>query len=374
MNKKMHSKTFCKMPFVGLQATHRGTRLCCRSRKSGINGIKDFWESDYREEVKNKMLKGETVSDCASCYKDEAEGKISLRNHYNSIYKKLPIQASPTALDLDFSNLCNLQCIMCGPNRSSQWNKELGGKTLTPISKEQIDQLCQMSGQVKHITIQGGEPSIMPEFEYYFQHLKDKDLIGDIEIDCISNLTNINTKFYKFLEHFKSVNINASVDAHGKVNDYIRFPSKFQKIEQNLLELTNKKMQVNLQITLQTLSMLNFYDFLAWISDVHEKYKQKNKTLGLNISYVRKPKCLDIKNAPIELRQKMITDIRKFKNKHSTAIKDIKFNIELRNIEKLLSNDNPPKYIQELKDYFLLLDIRRNIKITNYIPDLHKYL
>ena len=362
------------MPFVGLQATHRGTRLCCRAKKSGIDGIKDFWESDYREEVKNKMLRGETVSDCARCYKDEAEGKISLRNHYNSIYKNLPVRASPTALDLDLSNLCNLQCIMCGPNRSSQWTKELGGKALTPISKEQIDQLCEVSDNVKHLTIQGGEPSIMPEFEYYFQYLKDKNLIGDIEIDCISNLTNINNKFYKLLEHFKSANINVSVDAYDKVNDYIRFPSKFHKVEKNLLELSNKKMQVNLQITLQTLSMHNFYDFLSWISRVQGKYKQKNKNLGLNISYVTDPKHLDIKNAPVKLRQKMISDIRKFKKKKLSAINDIKFNIELRNIEKLLSKDDRPKYIKELQDYLVLLDTRRNIKITNYIPDFHEYM
>jgi organic radical activating enzyme len=362
------------MPFVGMQATHRGTRLCCRSKKSFTNGIKDFWESDYLKEVKNKMLNGETVSDCAGCYKDEFEGKISLRQHYNSIYKNSPPQTLPTALDLDFSNLCNLQCIMCGPDRSSQWTKELGGKTLTPISKEQIDELCTISHNVKHITIQGGEPSIMPEFEYYFDRLKDKGIIGGIDVDCISNLTNINTKFYKLLEHFKSVNINASIDAHDKVNDYIRFPSKFQKIEKNLLELANKKLQVNLQITLQTLSMYNFYDFLIWINDVQRKYKQKNKTLGLNISYVSDPACLDIKNAPIKLKQKMTADIKKFRKDQSSTIKDLSFNIQLRNIEKILSNVNPSKYTEEIKSYSVMLDTRRNIKITNYIPDFYEYI
>jgi organic radical activating enzyme len=370
----MLSKTFCKMPFVGLQATHKGSRLCCDAKKSEITGIKDFWYSNYREDVKNKMLKGEKVADCESCYKKEAQGKISLRNHYNRLYKNLPIETQPTALDLDLSNLCNLRCIMCGPNRSSQWTKELGKKTLAPISKEQINELCQLSDHVQHLTIQGGEPSIMPEFEYYFQHLKERKLIDRIEIDCISNLTNINNKFYELLEDFKAVNINASVDAYGSVNDYIRFPSKFHNLGKNLLALSKKKMQVNLQITLQTLSMYNFYDFLVWISNIQKQYIQKNKALGLNISYVSNPNYLDMKNAPEKLKEKIILDIKKFRSEGHDAIKDVGFNVELRNIEQRLFTDHPPRYIKELKDYLNTLDNRRNIKITNYIPDLYEYI
>jgi len=362
------------MPFVGLQATHRGTRLCCAAKESGIKGIKDFWQSNYREDVKKKMLLGETVSDCKKCYRDEAEGKVSLRNHYNSVYKNLPIRTQPTALDVDFSNLCNLKCIMCGPDRSSQWSKELGGKTLAPVTKEQIDDLCQMSGHIKHLTIQGGEPSIMPEIEYYFEYLMDNNLTEQIEIDCISNLTNINNKFYELLEHFKSVNINASVDAYDQVNDYIRFPSKFYIIEQNLLELSKKNVQVNLQISLQTLSMYNFYDFLAWINGIQKKYKQQDKTIGVNISYVTTPTHLDMKNAPVKLKEKMIADIKQFKNQHQNTINDLRFNIELRNLEQRLSAGHPPRYINDLKDYLNTLDSRRNIKITNYIPNFHDYL
>lgn len=362
------------MPFVGLQATHRGNRLCCVSKQSGINGIKDFWHSNYRKEVKKKMLQGEKVADCEGCYKKEAEGKISLRNHYNSFYKNLTIESQPTAMDLDFSNLCNLQCIMCGPDRSSQWTKELGEKTMTPISKEQIDELCQISDHVEHLTIQGGEPSIMPEFEYYFQYLKEKNLTGKIKIDCISNLTNINNKFYELLENFKAVSINASVDAYHHANDYIRFPSKFTNIEKNLLELSKKNLQVNLQITLQTLSMYNFYDFLVWISRTQKHFEKENKTLGLNISYVGWPNYLDITNAPEKLKKKMIDDIKQFRTQHNDSIKDVKFNIELKNIEQRLSTDHPPRYINELKDYLNTLDNRRNIKITNYIPNFYDYI
>lgn len=362
------------MPFVGFQATHRGTRLCCSAERSGIEDVKDFWNSDYLDRIKKKMLRGETVSACRSCYKTEAEGKISLRNHYNSVYKDIAIEDTPTALDLDFSNLCNLQCIMCGPDRSSQWTKELGRKKLTPISKSQLDQLCVMSHNVKHLTIQGGEPSIMPEFVYYFEYLKKKNLMQNIDLDCISNLTNVNNKFYELIDNFKSVNINASVDSYGLANDYIRYPSNFKKIEQNLVFLASTRIQVNLQITLQTLSMFNFFDFLLWVNKMQAKYREQGRTLGLSLSYVSNPRYLDIQHAPKKLKQKMMYDIEKFYSSKVKLDQSLKFNIEIRNIRKTLLKNNEKKYVDELRNYLVLLDSRRNIKITNFIPDFHKYV
>lgn len=360
------------MAFIGFQANHRGSRLCCQAEMTDIRNANDFWNSDYREEVKKKMLNGQQVSDCNNCYKSEALGEISLRNHFNSIYKDLPIEKTPTALDLDFSNLCNLKCIMCGPHRSSQWAKELGTQTYNPISKEQLDRVCELSHNLKHLTIQGGEPSIMPEFEYYFEYLKAKGLIQNIHLDCISNLTNINNKFYQLLGYFKSVNINASVDSYQLANDYIRFPSKFKVIEKNIEELADTEIQVNLQITVQTLSMFNFYDFLQWCKNMQSKFTSRNRNLGLNISYVKTPKCLDIQNAPKKLKQKMVADIKRFTEKE--RIKDLVFNIELRNMKNLLLKDNGKNCADELRNYLAELDKRRSIKVTDYIPDLHKYM
>ena len=227
-------------------------------------------------------------------YEEEAQGKFSLRNHYNALYKDLELQETPTVMDLDFSNLCNLQCIMCGPDRSSQWAKELGDKTVLNIAHDKIHELSNISHNIKHITIQGGEPSIMPEFLQYFEYLEANDLISKIEIDCITNLTNTNNKFYDFLYKFKTVNLNASIDAYGLVNNYIRYPSKFEKIEENLISLADKNLQVNLQISLQVLSMYNFYAFLEWIEKMQGLYRVKNKKLGLNLSYVTGPTHFDI--------------------------------------------------------------------------------
>lgn len=362
------------MPFVGFQATHKYNRLCCAAKepKNKLN-TKDFWNSKYLEQVRKKMIAGEQLDECTGCYKDENKGKISLRNHYNARFKDWGQKETPTAMDLDFSTLCNLKCIMCGPDRSSQWSKELGQIEKSPISKTEIDELCSISENVKHLTIQGGEPSVMPEFEYYFQYLKNNNLIQNIEIDCISNLTNVNNKFYKLLSEFKNVNLDVSIDAYGDACNYIRFPSNFEKIEQNLLSLIDRKIQVNLQISLQTLSMYNFYDFLVWIHNINAQFEMKNKKIGLNLSFVTSPAIYDINFAPIKLKEKFLSDIAKFKSSYSLK-HNLKFNMSIRNIEKTLLSTHTTDNWAELERNIQTLDQRRNIKVTNYIPDFYKYI
>jgi len=368
------NKTYCKFPFVGFQATHRDNRLCCAAKepKDKIN-TKEFWDSDYMANVRSKMINGEAVSACTSCYKEEEQGKISLRNHYNARFKDWEQKETPTAMDLDFSTLCNLKCIMCGPKRSSQWSKELGQTEKLPILKKEIDELCNISENIKHLTIQGGEPSIMPEFEYYFQYLKNNNLIQNIEIDCISNLTNVNNKFYKLLSEFKNVNLDVSIDAYGDACNYIRFPSNFEKIEQNILSLIDRKIQVNLQISLQTLSMYNFYDFLVWIYNINSRFEKKNKKIGVHLSFVADPEIYDINFAPIKLKEKFLSDIAKFKSSYSLK-HNLKFDMSIRNIEKTLLSTHTTDHWAKLDQNIQILDQRRNIKVTNYIPDFYKYI
>ena len=370
----MKSNTYCKMPYVGFQNTYRGNRLCCGAQGLHNSNVKDFWNSKYLKEVRSKMEHGKKLKECSKCYEEEAQGKFSLRNHYNALYKDLELQDTPAVMDLDFSNLCNLQCIMCGPDRSSQWAKELGDKQVLNIAYNKIDELSDLSHNIKHITIQGGEPSIMPEFVKYFEYLEANDLIKNIEIDCISNLTNTNNKFYEFLYKFKTVNLNASIDAYGLVNNYIRYPSKFEKIEENLISLADKNLQVNLQISLQVLSMYNFYDFLEWIEKMQEIYQGKNKKLGLNLSYVTSPAHFDVVKSSKMLKDKMVQDLNKYKNILQKP-KDVKFQLQLKNLLTMLQNkqlkqDESSALIRYIEE----IDTRRNIKITNFIPDFHTYL
>ena len=107
---------------------------------------------------------------------------------------------------------------------------------------------------------------------------------------------------------------------------------------------------------------------------MQEIYRVKNKKLGLNLSYVTGPKHFDISKSSKMLRNKMADDISKYQS-YFQKPKDVKFQLQLNNLLSILQNEQLDysdssgliKHIEEI-------DTRRNIKITNFIPDFHKYL
>ncbi len=372
----MLNKTYCKLPFNGFQINARGNRLCCgSSNKFSQNKPTEFWHGQYLKQVREKMSAGTELTECNNCYKAEKANSLSLRQHYNSIFKEYNTEELPTVADLDFSNFCNLKCIMCNAGKSSQWakdaNKHVETNGVLSISKDKIDDLYSISKNLKHLQIQGGEPSLIPEYLYYFDLLKKDKIIHNITLDCITNLTNTNNRFYEVLNDFKRVNIDVSIDSYNLSNDYIRYPSKFNKIEENLIKMSESKHQINLQISLQILSMYNFYDFLVWIDKIAKIFKDKNKKIGLNLSRVRSPSIFNPGLAPLKLKKKFVDDLKKFKCDHKSNF-DLKFNIEIQSLIKNLCN-NKENEGDNLLIFIRDLDQKRNIKITDYIPNFYDY-
>lgn len=372
----MLNKTYCKLPFNGLQVNARGNRLCCNSHKFTQDTASEFWHGQYVREVRENMAKGIELKECNNCYKTEKANAVSLRQHYNNIFKFFDTEELPSVADLDFSNLCNLKCIMCNADRSSQWakdtDKHVESNGVLSIQKYKIDNLYSISKNLKYLTIQGGEPSLIPEYTYYFDLLKKDKLIYNITLDCITNLTNTNNKFYEILNDFKHVNIDVSIDSYNLSNDYIRYPSKFNKIEENLIKMSKSKHQINLQISLQTLSMYNFYDFLLWIDSMTKIFKDNGKKLGVNLSRVQFPSIFDPTLAPIKLKNKFVDDLKKFTSERRSSF-DLKFNIEIQNIIKHLckiEKNDQDNLLIFIKD----IDHNRNIKVIDYIPTFYDYL
>jgi hypothetical protein len=140
--------TFCAMPFRHLCIGTEGTaRICCMTggRVSDdsmpvslyTKSFEEIWNSDYMREVRRKMLNGERLSECETCYKQEAATSTSYRKYVNSLAlsdKPLEpalirsanyyVEERPSYMKLELGNLCNLKCRMCGPQSSSEIERD----------------------------------------------------------------------------------------------------------------------------------------------------------------------------------------------------------------------------------------------------------
>lgn len=368
------SKTHCTFVEKGMFVSHRGASLCCIHPDKQAIKPTDFWTGNTRKTALQYMEKDKKVPGCDICYYRESNNNSSSRTFYKS-YQKLPTKSLPTMLDLDFSNFCNLKCVMCNAGRSSNWAKD-EGKGVSKIAKDIIDNLYSISKDVQQITIQGGEPSIMEEYEYYFDLLDKGNIAKNIDLHVITNATNVNKKFYKILQKFKTVRLQVSVDAYGTANDYIRWPSKFKAIENNIIAMSNfvSTVKVELYFSLNVLSLFNFDDFLQWCKKLEVTYQKKGKYFGVVPAKVDRPKYYSPFIAPTKLKEKFINDVKNFlKDKNLTDNSNFKSEIMMlsRRIEKT-PTDN--EHLEQLKQKVQGLDKDRKVKITDYIPKFYDYI
>ena len=371
----MLSKTYCNHITKGMFVSHRGIGLCC------INSVKqkdvlpsEFWKGKFRAEALEKMYAGARVKGCQDCYKSESNRLNSMRTFAN-LYNYLPIKDLPTHLDLDFSNFCNLKCVMCNASRSSEWAKDIG-QPVSSITTAMIDDLARISDHVQHIVIQGGEPTIMPEFEYYFSLLDQKGLTKNIELMMITNATNVNKRFYRLIEKFKKVRLTVSVDAYHHANDYIRWPSNFSQIEKNLLKMSELAPNIEVEIfnTINILSMFDYYDFLAWCKKLENIFEAKGKVFKIVPMKVETPETYSPFCAPNNLKDKFIKDVKLF-IKDDNLTHNTNWKTEMGLIMKRLSSTTPnDEALNLLRGSVTKLDQQRNVKITDYIPNFYNYL
>lgn len=367
----MTSKTYCHHIQKGLFVSHRGIAHCCtNTNKHKTISPKEFWFGEQRQSDIDKMNNGEKIQGCEKCYKFEEEKQHSPRHVYMN-YKDTPAKKLPTILDLDLSNLCNLKCIMCSADRSSMWAKA-EGKGVSSVDTKMLDELIDMSDDLLEITIEGGEPSIMKDFDYYFLALKKKGIIQNINLMIITNLTNISENFLNLMNDFKTVSLGISLDAFDKANQYIRWPSRWHTIENNMKKVSKivRVKEIYIMNTLNPLSMYNFGNFIQWVSK-QQKVFQKNFTFGARTNCTNSPSYYNPMIVPNKLKQKFIKDVKN--NLHLVKIQTWKIELQIL-LKRLQESQENTLEMQKFKEKIQQLDKERGVKVEDFIPDYYEYI
>jgi sulfatase maturation enzyme AslB (radical SAM superfamily) len=215
---------------------------------------------------------------CKKCKEEEERGQTSLREVLN---KTLSGSSDIEYIEISLSNKCNLACKMCSPTYSTFWNKLVSDTpslteyystvTQPKISVEKIFSSVDLS-KLKKIKYLGGEPFITPEIKELFDFLEAKGVIQNIEFECNTNCTLFPTKWLTYLDKFKNVIIELSIDGIGTVNDYIRYGKTWDVIEKNIVKWSKTNYNVSIYSTVQAYNlhdMKNVKEFASSLSLKH---------------------------------------------------------------------------------------------------------
>lgn len=342
----------CKMPFLHkyLNVIDNSEKPCCI-----------FQGKQSLSEVKKSFLNNEKPEGCSECWRREKNNILSKRQYFNSRFENHDLNSGIKTFDLRLGTTCNLKCVMCGPHLSSKWQEDIDifKKYInTKIDNPKQELIDLNFNDCLEIYFAGGEPFYMNEVYTCLKKMSFNQFnLQNTKIRINTNaIINKNNKILKILRKFNKIEITVSVEGYDKVNEYIRYPSKWNEFLEgvNLLynmsdkpktmnEIYNCDKSFAFNITVSSLNLLKVFELFNWCDRNNYVYVA---------NFVEEPKLLNINS----LHPKIID---KFHKKHE----EFKYRFNHLNDIAQYVNDNY-KYDENLnkqmESYLLALDIKRN--------------
>jgi organic radical activating enzyme len=320
------SPSLCVLPWIHLATRPNGDmRICCVANASGAesgdytvglvkmedgqpaNFAKDLpteaFNNDYMKSVRKTMLAGEVPASCLKCYEEEQQGIASKRIWETGTWhleEQLDIQElireteedgtvpyKLQYLDLRLGHTCNLKCVMCSPHDSSLWvseHKKIMPILVSPLIKKQMDwkpelfnnqwhenpefweQIYDQIPNIKQLYFAGGEPLLIKEHKMFLKEIIKRGYADKISLRYNTNGILVNEEIIEIWEKFKKVKVGVSLDGIGDRVEYIRYPTDFAAVEENLRRLDNTKdnIRINIALAVQILNIKHIPDFIKW--------------------------------------------------------------------------------------------------------------
>ena len=328
-----HPKTLCKAPWTNFQLDVNGAvRPCCKfeqpnkESKYQFPSLKDhdigeIWKSDTFIRLREDFLNGEKPVECRACWEEE---KANVPSYRQSMDTRIDLPddfdytdlkpATPLALDLKLSNVCNLKCRICGPEASSLWLKEyMEDKKLDNRSNaylyqnrhyflqnkitKQVDnrkELMEWLPNVQLIELTGGEPLLSTENLELLNICSEMGFAEHINLLIVTNGTIFKPKLNDVMKGFRKVIINFSIDDMGKRFEYERHPANWDKsnmVVANYLTDTADNFEFNCHTTVSAYNVYYLPEFIEWFI---EKSKIKKWCLIFNILYYSREMSIQV--------------------------------------------------------------------------------
>ncbi|MDP7195350.1 MAG: twitch domain-containing radical SAM protein, partial [SAR202 cluster bacterium] len=324
-------------------------------------------KSKVLQRMKKNMLMDMPDTNCVLCHHRtiEEEDFGYLRDDYNSrLVKNKDIDYDDIenfdlrTIDLHWSNICNLRCIMCNPGQSSLIAKDQ--KTfVTPVNAKSIEKIISMvkenQDKMKEIYLSGGEPFYIPHNVKLLEELSNKN----VPIRINTNMHwKINNRLLALLKTFKNVQLTISADALNKRFNYIRNGADWEVFKYNLDYIQD---ETHFDIRINTIFSIINADSICNTIDFF--YNKKNiKDISINLLY--EPKALDARNYPEDKKSNIISAIEKLisiiSSEHTNLINN------LRNCIMQIKLPNQRDYRKSLNE----ITQRNTIPWQDVFPDL----
>lgn len=372
------SKTFCSLPwnhtFIGPGGIEKP---CCRFLLSQVGPI---------EELRESMIKGERHPGCRKCWEEEDAGrKRSLRQIHlvddgfnQPLIEDLDVDNPKIVwLELSFSNRCNVRCRMCGPFYSTNWYKDweivedylaprvpgvTDVKSFVKSNPKPVDYDCSILDKhlpnVRHIKMTGGEPFLIPEYRKILDKIVDMGIASQVTLNYSTNLTcKPKPDLIRLWEKFKQVEFCVSLDGVGDVIEYQRYPTKWDRVQEVLMDLYwVENSTVSLRGTVTIYNVLNLPDISWYWNEIFEHCP------NVNFVQASSPEYLSITVLP-KWAKEIVAD------RLPWSAPTIQINENFDHLINYMNNEDNSHLLPKFIDYTQKLDKARGQDFKKVVPE-----
>ena len=367
-----------------------------------------------------KMLQGEHISSCNQCAKMEEHGKISGREKQllkvgikldnfektfrsstfydefkNSLNHRGDTELWPQDWQIDLGNYCNSGCIFCSPIYSSKLANEF--KKLGLIEElppknwtdddEAVDRFVELLSQSKKLSylhFLGGETLITPAFKKILLKLIEKGLNTNTSIGFTTNLTVWDESIVHLLKQYKEVNLGMSIECLHPINDYLRWPSKIEKVKEILEKWIQQGKQQNWLIQFRITPTIFSIAHIKTIYDYAYTYD-----VGVeSCNFLYNPSFMRMSVLPIDVRQNIAHELQYWINskkllfseeriintRDPNKAKDYILQDAMSYVDYLQNGPDESSSWPALVSYLKKLEGSRKNSILDYAPEYEKFL
>ena len=343
--------------------------------------------SDSLKAARVQSLNGEWPSTCKRCTDDENAGVESKRQFELKSYPDFTYEKARSItnydghiddiqfdfIELRLGNTCNVKCVMCNPYSSSKWYGDFAEikKAVSwdygrfeledhqfkwPERDEVWEDIFNHCKNIKTIYINGGEPTLNKEHKTFLNMLIDKGLT-DVELRYNINMTRLPEDFIEIWKNFKNVNVGCSIDDLAERNYYIRYPTVWKDVLNNLDKIVNNGFKFNITQTINWINYCTVGDFYQFFV---EKYGEHVNVIHNPVFF---PHYLSPHVLPTEIKDR--------------AHEKFASQLDSRRLDSITKTFNKPfddAAWSKAKEYVTSLDKIRNVNFLDYFPEFKGYV
>lgn len=298
----------CNAPFNNMYITLQGNVSPCWKlpglcdKWSKDRSLMDIWKGEKFQQYRDALKENVFLNRCQECKRDIDNNVWPLAK----AYEPYPVNDMPSMMEIELSNQCNLECIMCNGNLSSGIRKNRDKLPPLPqiFDDTFIDQMREFIPHLTELRVNGGEPFAQKIL------LDLLDVVAEINPTLKVNIATNGTVYNKRVQGILdtcNIHLNISIDSLiPERYEEIRVNGSFETLMDNFKIFKNYCNDNGRKLSIMVNPMnMNWNEMIEFV-----KFTDKHHC-NLWFNTILYPKHVTIKNLPANEISKIVDYLKK---------------------------------------------------------------